>query len=293
MTKATITDVLHLDKMDVRLNSKLYEGLCKFAPIMAALFTDRTVGFYATDHEKFIMKIDPADKVTFVQTGVKFAKGGPADYIMQSGQHIAVELGAEVYGVPLRVATIPIFDDDTGEAIGTFGIVNTRDLVEDVVEISGSFVTGLTEISTAIEETAASASSIKESEEELNSDIEEIGASSTEIVQILDAIKNIADQTKMLGLNAAIEAARAGDAGKGFGVVAEEIRKLSESSKETAEEIRVLTQIINDKIEAARNNSAITLQASEDQAAASQEVSASIEELLAVSHRLNELSELM
>ena len=44
MTKPAITDVLHLDIMDVKLNSKLYEGLCKFAPIMAALFTDRTVG---------------------------------------------------------------------------------------------------------------------------------------------------------------------------------------------------------------------------------------------------------
>lgn len=293
MSKPTINDAMRMDDIGVKLNSKLYEGLLKFTPIMSALFTDRTVGFYATDREQFIMKIDPSNKVTFVQPGVKFAKGGPADYIMQSGQSIAVELGAETYGVPLRIATIPVFDDDTGEAVGTFGIVITRDTVEDMVKISSSFTTGLTEISSAVQQTAASASSINESERQLNADIEEIGATSIEIVQILDAIKTIADQTKMLGLNAAIEAARAGDAGKGFGVVAEEIRKLSESSKQTAEQIRGLTRIINEKIETARNNSILTVRASEEQAAASQEISASVEELLAVSHKLNELAELM
>jgi len=293
MSKPTINDVIPIDDIGVKLNSKMYEGLLKFAPVISALFTERTVGFYATDHEQFIMKIDPTDKVSFVQPGVKFAKGGPADYIMESGKTVAVELGAEVYGVPLRVATMPIFDDDTGEAIGTFGIVNTRDKVQNVVDISSSFMIGLTEISSAVEQTASSASSINESERHLNADIEEIGTTSAEIIQILDAIKIIADQTKMLGLNAATEAARAGDAGKGFGVVAEEIRKLSESSKQTAEQIRGLTRKINEKIEAARNNSVLTVRASEEQAAASEEISASIEELLAVSHKLNELAELM
>lgn len=293
MSKNTINDVLKVEDTGVRLNSKLYEGLVKFAPIMAALMTDRSLGFYATDHEKFIMKIDPENKVTFAKPGVHFAKGGPADYIMQSGKHIAMELGAEVYGVPLRVATIPIFDDDSGQAIGTFGIVNTRDLVEDMKKISTSFLTGLTEISSAVEETAASASNVNESERQLNKDIEEIGTTSAEIVKILDAIKTIADQTKMLGLNAAIEAARAGDAGRGFGVVAEEIRKLSESSKQTAEQIRDLTRIINEKITITLNNSEATLRASEEQAAASQEISASVEELLAISDKLSELSETM
>ena len=289
--KATINDQIKIEDTGVVLNSKLYSSFLTMLPIMTGLFTDRTVGFYATERDKFIMKIDPLNRVTFVKPGQPFAKGGAADYVMDSGQSFAVELGAETYGIPLRVACFPIFDDDTGEAIGTFGLVITRHNAEAMKEMSLSFMNGLSEISAAVQQTAASAASINTSEQKMNQHIEEISSSAKEIFTILESIKSIADQTKMLGLNAAIEAARAGDAGKGFGVVAEEIRKLSESSKQTAEGIGKLTRAIEGKISIANESSHATMQASEEQAAASQEISASIEELLAISNKLNDLAE--
>lgn len=66
------------------------------------------------------------------------------------------------------------------------------------------------------------------------------------IGQIIQVINEIADQTNLLALNASIEAARAGDAGRGFSVVAEEIRKLAEQSVRAADEInQVIDKIIN------------------------------------------------
>lgn len=72
---------------------------------------------------------------------------------------------------------------------------------------------------------------------------------SSSIEEIVESINNISSQTNLLALNAAIEAAKAGDAGKGFGVVAQEIRKLAEGSAESANKIQYIIKEIKDIIE--------------------------------------------
>jgi twitching motility protein PilJ len=96
----------------------------------------------------------------------------------------------------------------------------------------------------AVQETVQDMQSIRSAVQRMSKQVKALGDRSLEISQIVSTIRDIANQTNLLALNAAIEAAGAGEAGARFAVVADQVRKLAESSTQATREIADLVKVI-------------------------------------------------
>lgn len=209
---------------------------------------------------------------------------------------IAGEIGVNEEGYVEAVKKVKIIEERNIKAAAEvlFIVANALSKIGyeqlELRSMSQELTESFTQISSTMQELASTSISVTNNQHVLNDEIINVQKISVEINNILESIKSIADETKMLGLNAAIEAARAGEAGRGFGVVATEIRTLSQNSKETAHQIMELTSKIQGSVNKTIEISNSTLENTEQQSAAIEETNASIEEVVSMAEELNRLA---
>lgn len=214
----------------------IIEQLIHFVPIIKQLNIG-DIGISVTDTEKFVY-YEPGQKLDLkVTVGTALTEEMITYQAMKSRTRLLKRMDASLWGIPFIAVAIPIIDDECGEVIGAISLQETVDRQNTLKELSHTFTSNINVLASTTQEITAQAQEITSICQGLSSLVMESVARTKETDGVIRFIREISGQTNLLGLNAAIEAARVGEQGRGFGVVAEEIRKLATSSAESVQKI--------------------------------------------------------
>ena len=165
---------------------------------------------------------------------------------MRSGSFLREERDAKGFGFPYIASAVPVWDN--GNVIGVVTGVISNYRVSNMRSVAEELSGAVKEMSTTNEQLAHASTDVSKRIEELSQYAELMNGNIQQITSIVDAVKGIAMHSKILGLNASIEAARSGVHGKGFAVVANEIQKMAQNSTDSANNIAKQLVDITDSI---------------------------------------------
>lgn len=179
----------------------------------------------------------PAKKLDLkVPVGQPIREGSAIKKAVEGKRRIFSRVDKAVRGIPYIALANPIYND-CNEVIGAVTITESVELYDGFKEMATTLTDAISSLASTSEEIAAQSEEIAAVSRHLTLSTENSQKRVQETDQVLALIKNISAQTNLLGLNAAIEAARVGEQGRGFGVVAEEIRKLASGSAESIKQV--------------------------------------------------------
>lgn len=266
---------------------EIMESFETLLPHLPMLF-EEDISCGVTDTEKYL-KVVLSDKLPLkIKNGDIIPPDGAVKEALDTGRVIIKDVSKSVYGTAFKSYAIPIFNNNN--VVGVIVIGKSLEKRNDVIQMTQNLTLSIEQMSLAIQNITNEVQSIVN---DSNNIISEVNIATTNVEgsnEILNIIKGVSKQTNLLGLNAAIESARAGELGRGFSVVAGEIRKLSSSSAESVGNIESILTNIKKSINNISDKISSTNASVENGAASLEEITSSIEELTRSAQYLEEFA---
>ena len=211
-------------------------------PFMNELLVD-DVSVCMTDCEKVLM-YRPGRKFDLkIQPGRPLEPKMAAYQAIHNQKRIVTRVDASLHGIPFIAVAIPLYNE-AKEVIGSAIVTQSVERQDTLLQVAAALSDSINVLASTTEEISAQTQEISAVSQTLVKVSRDSQNRVQETDQVIGFIKNIAGQTNLLGLNAAIEAARVGDQGRGFGVVAQEIRKLAIDSADSIKKIDALIKSV-------------------------------------------------
>ncbi len=232
------------------------------------------------DTEKYLRVEQGTSLHLPLKVGQAIPQGSTSHEVIRTGTRVVQEMDNSLLGVSYFSAGYPIIEN--GKVVG--GIVAAvptefAHVGETLKSLAEQLLLSMQEMSSAINQIATVAQELAEDSRLADENASMVKAHANKTNDILRYINSVAESTKLLGINASIESARAGKLGAGFAIVAGEIQKLATTSLDSSKEIKGIVGGIQSLIDKMADNITHITLSTQTQAAATQEITASIETL--------------
>lgn len=224
-----------------------------------------------------------------VRTGDEVPEETLVYQALSEKKRVVSTVDSQRFGFPYVGVAIPV-EDENREIVGSVSISKSLENQEKVYNMATDLSEAVNRIVDAIETISAESEELASTGSELTQHADELDNKVEETDEILKVVQGVTDQTNLLGLNAAIEAARLGQEGRGFGVVAEEIRKLADDSKNSLKKIEELLKSLKESDDNVNQNVTNLEKIANEQANEIQSISQAIGEIESKSSELAEFA---
>lgn len=258
-------------------------------PLLSGIFST-DIGVAVTDREKYLLYKPGRTLDLKISAGTPLKPGTAVVRAMAENRRIVVRGDKATFGIPYIASAAPILDP-AGNVVGGAVIIESVEQQDQLTLMAQKLADTTSTLASTSEEISAQTQEISALSRTMSTAAGESQGRLQDTDQVVGLIKAIAGQTNMLGLNAAIEAARVGEQGRGFGVVADEIRKLATSTSDSIKKIESTLQTIREDSQKNYEQTRRIDEVMPQVAQAITQVAGAVQEVNEMARTLNEMAE--